>query len=417
MKHILFTLSLLAIATAAMASDFTVDKITYEITYELTSQQTVSIVSADSTIQSANLMPTVTHQGITYSVTSIRERAFENCSSLTSIIIPNTVKSIGNFGGDYGCGSTSILGNLPYRTGNVFMGCPSLTTIKVDTSNPYYDSRNNCNAIIETATNTLIAGCQNTFIPNSVTRIADFTFYRCESLTSITIPSSVTSIGNNAFFGTGIYNDKSNWRDGALYINDCLITLDKNYRGDYTIPEDTRLIADWAFQDCSFITSVTLPNSITNIGCGTFYDCTALTAIAIPNGVTKIESYAFDKTGIYLDRDNWEDGILYITNCLIAIKDIKDDCIIKEDTRLIADWAFYYCSTIKSITIPNSVMIIGELAFCYCTSLSTINYTGTMEQWAKVLLGRWDYSIPAKSAICTDGCILLPKSDDDMIIL
>ena len=133
--------------------------------------------------------------------------------------------------------------------------------------------------------------------------------------------------------------------------------------------------------------------------------------------MTKIESYAFDKTGIYLDRNNWEDGILYITNCLIAIKDIKDDCVIKDNTRLIADWAFSDCSTIKSITIPNSVMIIGELAFSYCTSLSTINYTGTMEQWDKVLLGRWGYSIPAKSAICTDGCILLPKSDDDMIIL
>ena len=101
------------------------------------------------------------------SVTYIGDEAFYNCSGLTSVTIPNGVTSIGN---------------------KAFGLCSGLTSINVDTGNTKYDSRNGCNAIIETATNTLIAGCQNTIIPNSVTSIGDYAFVLCSSLTSITIP-------------------------------------------------------------------------------------------------------------------------------------------------------------------------------------------------------------------------------------
>lgn len=267
MKHILFTLSLLAIATAAMASDFTVDKITYEIT----SQQTVSIVSADSTIQSANLMPTVTHQGITYSVTSIGEHAFANCYSLSSVTIPSSVTSIE-------------------------MGA----------------------------------------------------FEACSSLTSIIIPNSVTSIGNHAF-----------------------------------------------------------------------HECESLATITISDNLTHIDGQTFNETAFYKDPSNWEDGVLYLGNCLLATQsDISGEYSIKEGTQLIDASAFSHSELLTAITIPNSVTTIEWEAFSYCTSLSTINYTGTMEQWDKVIKGNnWNYNIPAKAAICTDGCILLPKSDDDIFTL
>ena len=113
------------------------------------------------------------------SVTSIGEQAFACCTKLTSIEICNSVTSIGNWAFGY---------------------CESLTSIVVDASNTKYDSRNGCNAIIETASNTLIAGCQNTIIPNNVTSIGDDAFDGCTSLTSIEIPNSVTSIGGNAFY-------------------------------------------------------------------------------------------------------------------------------------------------------------------------------------------------------------------------
>ena len=159
-------------------------------------------------------------------VTSIGNYAFGGCSKLTSVIIPNFVTSIGNGAFQYCYGLKSVklvnsitsIGNyafsncsglksiiIPYSItliGNyVFLGCSGLESIVVESGNSKYDSRDNCNALIETSTNTLIAGCNNTIIPDSVTSIMRFAFSRCSGLTSITIPNSVTSIGNYAFSG------------------------------------------------------------------------------------------------------------------------------------------------------------------------------------------------------------------------
>jgi hypothetical protein len=158
------------------------------------------------------------------SVTSIVESAFSGCSGLTSITIPNSVTSIGNY---------------------AFRDCSSLTSMKVASDNTVYDSRENCNAIIESSTNTLIAGCNTTTIPNSVTIIGTCTFSGCTSLYSIIIPNSVTTIGEGAF----IY--------------------------------------------CSGLASVMIPNSVTNIGNYAFYDCSSMSSVTIPNSVTSIGEHAF----------------------------------------------------------------------------------------------------------------------------
>ena len=134
-------------------------------------------------------------------VTSIGDSAFRDCSSLTSIKIPAGVTSIGDFAFEYCYGLTSI--EIPAGVTSIgnraFYNCNGLTSITVDSKNKYYDSRDNCNAIIETGSNTLIRGCKSSKIPAGVTSIGNRAFYNCSGLTSIEIPAGVTSIGVSAF--------------------------------------------------------------------------------------------------------------------------------------------------------------------------------------------------------------------------
>ena len=218
--------------------EFTVDGVRYSVNDDNTTVTVAGYPSDSKPTGNLTIPKSVTYDGISYPVTSIGNDAFYDCSGLTSVNIPNSVTSIGN---------------------RAFLNCSGLTTIKVDRGNSVYDSRKNCNAIIETATNTLISGCKKTIIPNSVTSISWYAFYECSGLTSVTIPNSVTSIGDGAFeHCTGLTS--------------------------VTIPNSVTSIGYWAFCDCSGLTSVIIPNSVTSIGYEAFRGCSGLTRIdAYPN--------------------------------------------------------------------------------------------------------------------------------------
>ena len=214
------------------------------------------------------------------SVTEIGDWAFDGCSSLTSISIPESVTMIGDW---------------------AFYGCSSLTSIVVSKDNKVYDSREDCNAIIQTESNTLIRGCKNTIIPPSVTKIGNYAFSSCSSLTSISIPPSVTQIGDRAFSECSSLTSITVSKENKIYDSreDCnaIIHTDNNtlVKGceNTSIPSSVMAIGEWAFCDCSRLTCISIPSAVTKIGHGTFGRCKSLTSISIPPSVQKIDFCAF----------------------------------------------------------------------------------------------------------------------------
>ena len=204
-------------------------------------------------------------------VTSIGEYAFSGCSRLTSIKIPAGVTSIGDsaFSGCSGLTSIEIPAGVTSIGDSAFRSCSGLTSIVVEAGNTVYDSRGDCNAIIEKETNTLIQGCKKTKIPAGVTSIGDSAFRYCSGLTRIEIPAGVTSIGKYAFY----------WCSGLTRIE---------------IPAGVTSIGNSAFRYCSGLTSIEIPAGVTEIGYAAFSGCSGLTRIEIPAGVTSIGWYAFE---------------------------------------------------------------------------------------------------------------------------
>ncbi|MBQ9276412.1 MAG: leucine-rich repeat protein [Clostridia bacterium] len=202
-----------------------------ELAYELNEDGESYSVTAIGTATGTEIVIPSTYKGLP--VTSIGEYAFENCSGLTSVTIGNGVTNIGDSAFALCRGLTAIV--IPDSVTSIglaaFAGCTELTSIVVDAGNTVYDSRNNCNAIIETATNTLIVVCKNTIIPDSVTSIGYGVFAYWFNLASIVIPDWIISIGN------------------------------------------------YAFAVCDGLISVTLPDNVTNIGDYAFVDCTGLKSI------------------------------------------------------------------------------------------------------------------------------------------
>ena len=330
-KTTLLLLALLLPATA-VAFDFSVDGIYYNITGDGTVEVTYRVQSGADYKGDVNIPATVSYSGTDYNVTAIGETAFMNCNEMTSLTIPNSVTSIGQNafshcngltsmvlpnsvttigkfafswclgltnvtipnsvivigeGAFYGCVSltgVTIPSSVRHIGIRAFYRCDKLASLAVDADNTTYDSRNDCNAIIHTAYNTLIKGCVNTVIPGTVTGIASEAFAHCSDLTNVSIPNSVTIIGEAAFYNCGL-------------------------------------------------TSVTIPSSVQNIGEHVFNSCMKLSSIVVDAGNTTYDS-----------RNGCNAIIETATNTLIK------GC--------------------KNTVIPGTVTAIGDYAFAFCRDMS-----------------------------------------------
>ncbi len=255
----------------------------------------------------------LTEINIVSDVTNIGDWAFDECTSLTEISIPSSVSSIGE-GAFAGCTSLAEI-SIPSSVTSIgdllFKNCSSLASIKVDSENKVYDSRENCNAVIETGNNTLVAGCQKTAIPSSVSAIGDWAFYECKSLTEISIPIGVTEIGSHTFVG------------------------------------------------CESLSEISISSSVTGIDGSAFQNCSSLIGIKVDSGNRKYDS-----------RENCNAVIETESNTLVLG---GQKTIIPSSVRVIGYDAFRGRKSLAEISIPSGVTDIRDSAFADCESLSKIS--------------------------------------------
>lgn len=353
---VLMFVASLGIATLS-AQEVVIDEICYQLDGE---ENTAKVVSKYDLLYTGDVSipESVTYNGISYTVTGIVDRAFMRCLELTSVSIPGSVASIGNGafsgcsalasatiangvasigeGAFYDCSalaSISIPRTVTEIGYNAFVGCTALASIVVDEENRNYDSRNRCNAIIETGINRLIVGCKNSIIPNGVESIEAAAFLNCTELTSINFPNTLTLIGGSAFEGcTGL--------------------------SSIVLRESVSTIGFTAFYGCTGLTSIVIPKAVKFIGLNAFSNCPELASITVAPGNT-----------VYDSRNNCNAIIETATNIL------QNGCknsFIPGTVTEIATQAFFNCTGLTSIDIPESVKKIRSMAFYGCTGLSTV---------------------------------------------
>ncbi len=332
-----------------------------------------------------------------YPTVHIGNQAFNNDSGhlITSVIIPNSVTTIGNYAFAYCTSLTSVtLPNSITTTGDyTFYYCISLNSVSIGTGvtiigeQAFYNCINLNSITIHNGVTTIMgsafAYCSSltsVTIPDSVTTIKEGVFYHCTSLTSMTITNSVTTIGDAAFGFltslTAINVDATNVNyasiDGVLYNKDIttLIQCPSGKAGTFTILSSVTTIGGFAFVGCTYLTSVTIPLSVTTIGKHAFQDCPSLTSIIIPDSVTSVGVAAFEYD--------------------VALTSVS----IGNSVISFGQWAFYCCTSLTSITIPSSVTTIGGCMFWSCYSLTSITFLGLVAP--TTVGGDWLHGTPVE---------------------
>jgi uncharacterized repeat protein (TIGR02543 family) len=336
----------------------------------------------------------LTSISIPASVTSVGDHAFAGCTGLTGITIPQGVTSIGDytFAGCTGLAGITIPQGVTSIGNCVFKDCTGLTNLNVDTNNSIYSSTD---GVLYNKTGTILVACPGGLtsisIPESVTNIGDYAFVGCSGLTGITIPHEVTNIGDSAFSGcsalTNINADANNptykSMNGVLYnkAGTVLITWPGGLNS-VTIPQGVTSIGYWAFAGCAGLASIAIPPGVTSIGSWAFADCTNLTTINITENVTSIRNYVFSGctglTGIDIPESvtsiggNAFDGCTDLTNINVDTNNSTYTSVNGVLYNKAVTILLQCPKGLTSISIPAGVTNIGYDAFYSCSGLTSV---------------------------------------------
>ena len=328
-------------------------------------------------------------------VLSIRNNAFQDCCSLTSITIPSSINSIGEY---------------------VFMGCSNLNAIVVDKENTVYDSRVDCNAIINTNTNVLLYGCNSTLIPAGIVSISSRAFDGCSALTSIIIPASVSSILDDSFYECNslefISVDKANTKYDSRDNCNAIIETATNrlilagisasipdgvslasmnaYKNcvSLSLPDGLETISSNMFEGCLKLESIRIPGSVKTIDSGAFRNCTSLKNVIFEEGadplIFKAYSYYYMNwfencplENITIGR-NIEYNISYTSSLYNSMSPFRDketltEVVFSGKVSSIPNGMFRGCRNLAVAQLPERMDIIGSSAFYDCENLVTIS--------------------------------------------
>ena len=388
MKKIVIILLVSLVTVSLSAQDFKVGALSYNII----GTNIVELCAVDTNVVMVDIPDSVTNNDITYSVVEIAEHAFSDCDALESVFIPSSVTRIRIF---------------------AFSNCKSLISITVDAANPKYDSRDNCNAVIDTKQNMLVVACKNTTIPQSVIRIKEHAFSAVEEyinkchnthsgvwyfddclilargLYFCAIKDGTRLIAYNAFFwGAALpqyfwdeviedYGDPQYFCEGCNSFSDvydAIVYRNDPYFADHTlnlelynarlsrviIPNSVKSIGARAFAGAKF-KNITIPSSVEYIGESAFYGCDSLVSVDIPDSVVTLERMAF--YGCYnLKQVRIGNAITTLEHSVFSGCESLFDVEIGNGVVHIDRHAFSGCTSLKEILIPYNVMTISDQA-------------------------------------------------------